>query len=241
MILSIVTITFNNKSGLLKTLNSIDSKNSDFFEIIIVDNNSTDGTKDLVNYFKTKFINLIHVEEPDQGIYDAMNKGINAATGEYVIFMNAGDSFFERSSLREIIGTCMQKRYDFIYGNYYDEKSSRLKKARSAERISSGMFTSHQAMVYKLSLVKDKNLKFNLEYPLAADLLFTYEFIKSSSSNHFLNKTIARFEEPITSRFTLRSLLENHAVRIKHFDNSLGIDFMITILHLIKNIVVKIL
>lgn len=240
MILSIITITFNNKQGLLKTLKSINYKISKSFEIIIIDNNSTDGTREIVENFKNKLKNIIHIEEPDQGIYDAMNKGIDQASGEYIIFMNAGDNFFEKTSLDHIISTCEKKKYDFIYGNYFDEKSSRFKKAKSLEYLSSGMITSHQAMIYNLGLINENNIKYNVDYSIAADFLFTYEYLRHSRSDYYLDLTVASFEKPNKSRFTIKSLLENHKVRRKHFENSLIIDLQITLLHLIKNIIVKI-
>ena len=86
---SIITINLNNKFGLLKTINSVISQTSNDFEYIIIDGGSTDGSVDLIKQFSEKI--AYWVSEYDGGIYQAMNKGIRIAQGEYVQFINSGD------------------------------------------------------------------------------------------------------------------------------------------------------
>ena len=87
-ILSIVTVTLNNSNGLFKTLKSIDNKLQNY-ELILVDGGSTDNTLDIISLYSN--IIKFHVSEPDNGIYDAMNKGISHCTGFYIWFVNSGD------------------------------------------------------------------------------------------------------------------------------------------------------
>jgi len=90
--LSIVTINYNNKSGLEKTLNSVLSQTSKEFEHIIIDGDSTDGSVDVIKDYAEKVSYTVKfVSEPDKGIYNAMNKGIRMATGDYVQILNSGD------------------------------------------------------------------------------------------------------------------------------------------------------
>lgn len=92
MILSIITINRNNASGLEKTMRSVWSQNRDDFEYIVVDGASTDGSKEVIVQYARKFGDRMKwVSEPDRGIYNAMNKGIGMASGEYVQFLNSGD------------------------------------------------------------------------------------------------------------------------------------------------------
>lgn len=99
MILSVITINYNNLSGLKKTIKSVLSQEHLYFEFIIIDGGSTDGSKDEI----LKNIDNIDywVSEPDKGIYNAMNKGIDVANGEYCIFMNSGDVFHSSDVLKK--------------------------------------------------------------------------------------------------------------------------------------------
>lgn len=106
MKLSVITVNYNNKKGLEATINSVISQKYLDFEFIIVDGNSNDGSKDIIykkrNYI-TKWIN-----EPDSGIYNAMNKGVKMSTGDYLIFMNSGDEFYDTQVLDKIAKVLLQ-------------------------------------------------------------------------------------------------------------------------------------
>ena len=113
-LLSIITVNYNNKSGLIRTLNSIKNQESVFFEHIIIDANSTDGSKDaILLYEKEITFPLYWVSEPDNGIYDGMNKGIKQAHGEYLFFLNSGDTLISNTILQEIA----LDGNKYIYGN----------------------------------------------------------------------------------------------------------------------------
>lgn len=100
MKLSVITINYNNNKGLLETIESVKSQIYSEFEFIIIDGNSTDGSKELIE--KTEGIHY-WISEPDNGAYSAMNKGVNVATGDYCVFMNSGDVFYDRNVLEHII------------------------------------------------------------------------------------------------------------------------------------------
>src|ERR1700741_5483061 len=87
--LSIITINYNNKAGLEKTIVSVTSAGSEGTEFIVVDGDSTDGSKELLNKYASQ-INLT-ISEPDKGIYDAQNKGAARAKGDYLLFLKGGD------------------------------------------------------------------------------------------------------------------------------------------------------
>lgn len=91
MRLSIITINYNNKNGLQKTIDSVISQTFTDFEWIIIDGGSTDGSKELIEQYNDNI--SYWVSEPDKGIYNAMNKGIEVANGEYCLFLNSGDLF----------------------------------------------------------------------------------------------------------------------------------------------------
>ncbi|MBP5219574.1 MAG: glycosyltransferase, partial [Bacteroidaceae bacterium] len=90
-IISVVTVTFNSLPLLKKTMQSVESQDYENIEYLIIDGASSDGTADYLEKYDWR--NIKFVSEPDGGIYDAMNKGIRMASGDYCIFMNAGDCF----------------------------------------------------------------------------------------------------------------------------------------------------
>lgn len=101
MKVSIITINYNNAKGLKKTLDSIVSQNQADFEYIVIDGNSTDGSQNIIEEYSKQI--SYWISEPDSGIYNAMNKGIRQATGEYVLFINSGDVIRTETNLISII------------------------------------------------------------------------------------------------------------------------------------------
>jgi glycosyltransferase involved in cell wall biosynthesis len=101
MILSIITVNYNNFDGLSKTISSVLSHKSQNYEYIIIDGQSTDGSKDLIIQYKEKL--AYWVSETDDGIYHAMNKGISNAKGDYLLFLNSGDVFVDNNVIQNMI------------------------------------------------------------------------------------------------------------------------------------------
>jgi glycosyltransferase involved in cell wall biosynthesis len=101
MILSIITVNYNNCDGLSKTISSVLSQKSQNYEYIIIDGQSTDGSKDLIIQYNEKL--AFWVSETDKGIYHAMNKGISNAKGDYLLFLNSGDFFVDNNVIQNMI------------------------------------------------------------------------------------------------------------------------------------------
>jgi len=168
---SIITITKNNEIGFNKTKQSIESQSFYDFEWVVID-----GDK-----------------EPDNGIYDAMNKGLDRVTGDYVIFMNAGDMFADENTLQII----SKYNADFIHGDSVDKKSKHVSK------IKNGMITHHQSMIYKRDVIDD--LRYDEHYSLAADYKFTLEFLGLSHSIQCINRPLCIFEMGGVSQQNVRA------------------------------------
>ena len=126
MLLSIITISYNDKLGLERTLNSVKSQSYTNFEHIIIDGGSNDGSKDIIESNQAHF--SYWVSEPDKGIYNAMNKGIKAATGDYLYFLNSGDHFSDGDALNRVYNHL--KEVDIVYFdiNVVGENESYIKK-----------------------------------------------------------------------------------------------------------------
>lgn len=117
MYISIITINRNNKAGLKQTVQSVAIQESKDFEYIIVDGASTDGSTDVIQEY-SNINNLRWISEPDTGIYNAMNKGILMATGEYVLMLNSGDSFTNQHVIGELISGIKDNDFpDILFGN----------------------------------------------------------------------------------------------------------------------------
>ena len=112
-ILSIITINYNNRLGLLKTMQSVVEQSYKNFEYLIIDGGSDDGSlEDILNY---EHCLSFWCSEKDKGVYNAMNKGIVKATGEYLLFLNSGDFLLDNQTLSKIVP--LLKDYSIIYGD----------------------------------------------------------------------------------------------------------------------------
>lgn len=112
--LSIITINYNNAKGLDKTLQSVINQNSQDFEYVVVDGNSSDESKKIIDSHKNYIDKSI--SEPDSGVYNAMNKGIRMASGDYLLFLNSGDKLADQNVLAKILPS-LKNNEDIIYGN----------------------------------------------------------------------------------------------------------------------------
>lgn len=159
---TIITVTYNNAQGLRKTLESIKRLRYRAFELIIVDGKSKDDTEKVVKEYEevvTKF-----VSEKDKGIYDAMNKGLALATGDYIVFMNAGDMFASEDTLDVV------NRLDgeLILGSALYGSDVRIlpKRMTLYDVISIGI--NHQSVYYRTDLLRE--YPFDMAYPIIADM-----------------------------------------------------------------------
>jgi glycosyltransferase involved in cell wall biosynthesis len=191
--LSVVTINFNNKIGLFSTLSSLNSINK-IIEFIVIDNNSTDGSLELLAE-NSKLIKKL-ISEKDYGIYNAMNKGIHMCTNEYIIFLNSGDSFYNSSNFSQLSSNIGLE--DLIYGDILDSGQNPLKVVTYPDNISFEYMLCgglpHQATAIRKSLF-EKVGYYNEKYKIISDWVFFMEalFIHKVTYRH-LPIVISNFE-----------------------------------------------
>lgn len=155
MKLSIITINYNNCEGLKKTIASVMSQTWRDFEWIIIDGGSNDGSKEIIEEVAEDPNSNISYwcSEPDKGIYNAMNKGIAHAKGDYLNFMNSGDCFYEPTSINRVLSSRIDD--DVIYGQvFFKENDGKLEyieytKEASIESYLKRQFINHQAAFIK--------------------------------------------------------------------------------------------
>jgi len=239
---SIITVCFNNLEGLKRTQQSIVSQTCDDYEWIVVDGNSTDGTAEYLMGIKQK--HCIWVSEPDKGIYDAMNKGIERVSGVYMIFMNSGDEFASSDILLNVTNQIEALHHpDFIYGDSLELHSSGAtlyKKAHSHKRIWYGMFTHHQAMLYKRSAVNQ--VRYRLNYKIAADYGFTCEVLPECLQKVHVPFAICLFEGGGLTANTIshwRGIKEQWSVGKVILRNSFFRRVYTALLHLGKHVFIR--
>lgn len=198
--ISIITINFNNKEGLINTLKSVKSQSYTDYEHIIIDANSTDGSKEVIAEYKNENPHLAYwVSEPDKGIYNGMNKGILQAKGEYLLFINSGDYLVDES-LSKV--QCLLTGQDLIYGNLYFISATGEKRLqifpepffKIADLISPEFYLPHPATFIKRELLK-KHL-YNEEYKITSDWEFWLKaiIIENCSIKH-IDISISNFCE----------------------------------------------
>lgn len=168
---SIITICFNAKTELELTINSVLEQVYKNYEFIVIDGNSKDGTKEIINKYN-KYISIA-ISEPDKGIYDAMNKGIRLASGKWIIFMNAGDTFFNKNVLSDV-SNYLDKNYDIIYGSAEIKTSfaKYIQEPLSIDQLSKKMIFCHQSCFIKTEY--HKNNPFDISYKSSGDYHFFY-------------------------------------------------------------------
>lgn len=189
---SVMTVTLNNRDGLARTHASLERQTCTDFEWVVVDGGSHDDTADYMkNVREATFIS-----EPDQGIYDAMNKGMLRARGHYLLFLNAGDELAAADVLEAIQSASAQNSApDFIYGDALERMRTGaclLKRARSHTNPFSGMFTHHQAMLYKRTALE--GFSYDLRWDIAADYDLTMRFLKHGARALYIERPLCIFE-----------------------------------------------
>ncbi|MCX5699120.1 MAG: glycosyltransferase family 2 protein [Candidatus Omnitrophica bacterium] len=164
--ISIVTPSWNSAQFLERTILSVLNQNYPNLEYIVIDGESTDRSVAIIKKYDKYLEHWI--SEPDKGIYDAMNKGIRLASGDWVNFMNAGDVFYNSNSV-SLLTKYFREDAVLIYGDVrisYDD-FERTQYAKSFSRLWRGASCCHQSVFIKKQILA--KLKFNLEYNLAAD------------------------------------------------------------------------
>lgn len=192
---SIITINYNDKNGLKKTIDSVLSQKCKDFEFIIVDGDSTDGSKEYISEI-SKYVSK-WISEPDTGIYNAMNKGIKMATGDYVYFLNSGDIFYDIDALKIAVSK-MVLDVGLYYGNLIYDWPSKKVHISFPSTLSFQFFAidniNHQACFIKRSLFEEI-FYYNEDYKIISDWEFLiYAICKKEISYQHLDMLISIYD-----------------------------------------------
>ena len=167
-VFSIITVTRNAEKVLEKTVLSVVNQTYHLIEYIIIDGGSTDGAVELIKRYESG----LHywISEPDRGLYDAMNKGLHTATGDYVWFLNAGDVLKHNEVVKELSALATQKGLpDILYGEtdlmdgdgvIFAERRLKTPRKLTWKSFRMGMLVCHQAFIVKRSIAPEYDLKY---------------------------------------------------------------------------------
>jgi len=169
-LITVITVVRNDKDRIARTIGNVLNQTYPNIEYIVIDGASTDGTKEVIERYSDRLDHWL--SEPDRGIYDAMNKGVDRATGKWISFMNAGDTFSDDHVL-ENISRELRPGADLIYGDHRVRYAgfSRIQRAKSISQLWKGIPFNHQSSLVRTELIRA--YKFDLRYKLAAD----YDFV----------------------------------------------------------------
>jgi len=192
MIFSIITVVLNDAEGLLVTADSVIKQTSKNFEWVVVDGGSSDDT--LTGIKQLESVSPILHSSKDNGIYDAMNKGVELSTGQYLLFMNAGDSFADESVLDDLERFIKDNNsIDVILGGTFRKikKCVFYSPPRNIRWIVSGLPAFHQSTIYKSDLMRSQ--KYNLDYTLLADYEWLAKQCVSGLTVGYLNRPVSNY------------------------------------------------
>ncbi|KGN95105.1 glycosyltransferase family 2 protein [Porphyromonas crevioricanis] len=217
---SIITVCYNAAQTIERTLISVAEQTYSSVQYLVIDGASTDNTLEKVRAI------CPHAEiysEPDKGIYDAMNKGLTLAQGDYVWFMNAGDSFYNRYTVETVMQAAEKAGADILYGDtlLIDENGDELglrklrpPKLLNAESFKNGMLVCHQAFVVRRSIAG----KYDEQYRYSADYDWCIRCMHKAEKIEQVDSILARYlNKGTTTQHHRASLLERYYIMSKEY------------------------
>ncbi|MGE6419910.1 glycosyltransferase family 2 protein [Alteromonas macleodii] len=215
--ISIVTVSHNNKAGLIRTLNSIRKLNYPLIQWIVIDRASTDGTPEYLSRVKD-YID-VHVSESDEGSYYSMNKGLGYAYGDYVMFLNAGDEFYDENTLSTAVEKISQIGKDTIfYGDHIEASggAERYVEALPLEDLARKMPYKQQAAFFPKSAIE--KFKYQPQYKVAADYDLCVRLFKAGYEFKYANFPVAKVFEDNKGVLGISHTLDLLKIQFDNFD-----------------------
>lgn len=215
MKVSIITATYNSEATIEGCIKSVLSQDYTNIEYIIIDGTSSDHTLSIINSYKQQYANIVLVSESDKGIYDALNKGIKAATGDVVGFLHSDDFFNSTCTIGNIVATFSEGPIDGVYGNldYVSSKDTNKivrhwqSQPFSKSLLNRGWMPAHPT-VFLRKEVYNKHGLFNMEFRIAADYdMMLRIFCDETLQFKFLPEVITKMRVGGASNRSLKNII----------------------------------
>jgi len=222
-VFSVITVTYNASRWLESTILSVLNQSYPQIEYLIIDGGSTDGTVDIIKQYEAGL--AYWISEPDKGLYDAMNKGLQQATGDYVWFINAGDTIYTADTVQKIVNSLKKKVSlpDIIYGDTMmvdaRGRSLGLRRLRPPKKLTwksfkMGMLVCHQSFIAKREIVP----AYDVTYKLVSDYDWTIQSLKNAKDTHDTHLVLTNFLEAGLSSVNRKvSLQERYEIMAKYY------------------------
>ncbi len=203
MKVSVITVCYNAKQQLTSTMNSVVCQSYSNIEYLIIDGVSDDGTYELACSYKDKYDFIRVVSEPDEGIYDAMNKGVTLCNGDYVVFLNAGDQFADREVISDTVKHIEEyyangSRCDIIYGDYYDGAKEQNNLVSYGHQVVNSTFMLFSNTICHQAIFSSKKYlvehPFDLSYRYVADRKWISECIRAGAMFRYMQRTVVVYD-----------------------------------------------
>lgn len=218
-----ITICWNNLQGLKRTVSSLLDQSYSNWECVIIDGNSNDGTKAYLAEVVAEHMNITAVSEPDKGIYDAMNKGLDRMPEcNFFCFLNSGDSLFSADTLQLLNSKLLDLAESpaIVYGDtceLFEGGTEVIKPASNEIHLEKGMFCCHQSMFFHY---RYRSMRYDLTYRLSADYDYIVRAVKmlnAPSELVKLNMAISRFDMTGASNSQrVSGIMEDFRLRVKN-------------------------
>lgn len=215
---SIITVVYNNVRDIEHTITSVVNQTYDNIEYIVIDGESSDGTLAVIHKYQDKIEVLL--SEKDKGIYDAMNKGLTLATGDYVLFLNSGDEIYDLNSIENLAK--LSNDADILYGetilidedrNIIGERRHKVPANFDWKSFRYGMNICHQAIYIKRSITEP----YDLNYKLCADIDWVIRCAKKANKSVNAHQYVARYLVGGMSKQKHKESLKERFAIFKHY------------------------
>jgi len=229
-IITIATVCFNSKNTIKRTIKSVDEQDYKSIEHLFIDGASTDGTKQIIEQYRSfSKHEVILISEKDKGLYDAMNKAIRMARGEYIVFLNAGDKLHDPSTISKVISTIGNNKAGVVYGetdivdnegNFIQHRRLKAPETLTSKSFLNGMLVCHQSFYANCEIAK--RTLYNLNYRFSADVDWCIRIMKEAESEGLpmlnTNQVLTDYlSEGMTTKNHRASLIERFKVMSSHY------------------------
>ena len=234
-VITIATVTYNAESTLKRTLDSVAEQTYPHIEHLIIDGCSQDHTTEIIHHYVDKNTgceiphDIRFIREPDKGLYDAMNKALLHASGDYIVFLNAGDQLHTSETIEQLVATMHDRQPAIVYGETdivdNDGKFIRHRRHQTPEQLTWkdfrwGMLVCHQSFYVRTDLAKQE--LYNLRYRYSSDFDWCIRLLKQADYNKELvlnsNMILTQYlHEGMTTQYQKKSLWERFWIMSTHY------------------------